>query len=130
MEYGVSIVRRSAGRLTLLHVVEPISLGYDPKGGTGLDVEGYERRLAEYGLAQLQKFVPAAAELGCEVKAIVSRGKAYQEILRVATERQADLIVLGVHGRHALDRLAFGSTAEHLVRRSTCPVLAVPPPAS
>ena len=130
MEYGVSIVRRSAGRLTLLHVVEPISLGYDPKGGTGLDVEGYERRLAEYGLAQLQKFVPAAAELGCEVEAIVSRGRAYQEILRVATERQADLIVLGVHGRHALDRLVFGSTAEHLVRRSTCPVLAVPPPAS
>jgi nucleotide-binding universal stress UspA family protein len=128
VEYGASIVRRSAGRLTLLHVVEPISLGYDPKGGTGLDVEGYERRLAEYGLAQLQKFVPAAAELGCEVEAIVSRGKAYQEILRVATERQADLIVLGVHGRHALDRLVFGSTAEHLVRRSTCPVLAVPPP--
>ena len=73
---------------------------------------------------------PTGAELGCEVEAIVSRGKAYQEILRVATERQADLIVLGVHGRHALDRLVFGSTAEHLVRRSTCPVLAVPPPAS
>ena len=58
LEYAVSIVRHAAGRLTLLHVVEPISLGYDPKGGTGLDVEGYERGLAESGLAQLQKFAP------------------------------------------------------------------------
>jgi nucleotide-binding universal stress UspA family protein len=126
--YAASLVRHAVGRLTLLHVVEPMPLGYDPKGGTGFDVEGYERGLAESGLSQLQTFAPDAAELGCEVEAIVARGKAYQEILRVATERQVDLIVLGVHGRHALDRLVFGSTAEHLVRRSTCPVLAVPPP--
>ena len=128
--YAVSIVRRAAGRLTLLHVVEPILLGYDPKAGTGFDVEGYERGLADSARARLQTFAPDAADLGCEVEAIVSRGKAYQEILRAAAERQTDLTVLGVHGRHALDRLVFGSTAEHLVRRSTCPVLAVPPPAS
>jgi nucleotide-binding universal stress UspA family protein len=127
VEYAVSIVRRAAGRLTLLHAVEPIPLGYDPKAGTGFDVEGYERGLAESARAQLQTFAPDAADLG-ELEAIVSRGKAYQQILRVATERQADLIVLGVHGRHALDRLVFGSTAEHLVRRSTCPVLAIPRP--
>ena len=126
--YAASIARQAVGRLTLLHVVEPMPLGYDPKGGTGFDVEGYERGLAESGLSQLQTFASDAAELGCEVEAVVARGKAYQEILRVATERQADLIVLVVHGRHALDRLVFGSTAEHLVRRSTCPVLAVPPP--
>ena len=126
--YAASIARQAVGRLTLLHVVEPMPLGYDPKGGTGFDVEGYERGLAESGLSQLQTFASDAAELGCEVEAVVARGKAYQEILRIATDRQADLIVLGVHGRHALDRLVFGSTAEHLVRRSTCPVLAVPPP--
>jgi len=128
--YAASIVRHAAGRLTLLHVVEPMPLGYDPKSGTGFDLERYERGLAESALSQLQKLAPEEAELGCEVEPIVSRGRAYQEILRVATERQVDLIVLGVHGRHALDRLVFGSTAEHLVRRSTCPVLAVPPPGS
>ena len=126
--YAASIAGHAAGQLTLLHVVEPMPLAYDPKAGTGFDVERYERGLAESALAQLQKFAPEGAEPGSEVEVIVSRGKAYQEILRVATERQADLIVLGVHGRHALDRLVFGSTAEHLVRRSTCPVLAVPPP--
>jgi nucleotide-binding universal stress UspA family protein len=56
----------------------------------------------------------------------VTRGKAYKEILRAAVERQTDLIVVGVHGRNAFDRLVFGSTTEHIVRRATCPVLAVP----
>ena len=74
---------------------------------------------------QLRELVPDGPTVGCEAATIVTRGKAYAEILRVATERQADLIVLGVHGRGALDRLVFGSTTEHIVRRATCPVLTV-----
>jgi nucleotide-binding universal stress UspA family protein len=45
--------------------------------------------------------------------------------MREAGQRGADLIVVGVHGRSALDRLVFGSTAEHLIRRATCPILTV-----
>jgi nucleotide-binding universal stress UspA family protein len=41
----------------------------------------------------------------------------------VAAEDQADLIVLGVHGRTALDLLLLGSTTNQLVRHATCPVL-------
>ena len=63
------------------------------------------------------------------VDTVVTQGKAYREILRLASERDADLIVLGVHGRNAVDRLVFGSTTEHVVRRGTCPVLTVPAPA-
>jgi nucleotide-binding universal stress UspA family protein len=43
--------------------------------------------------------------------------------LRVAAEHSADLLVLGVHGRGALDRMFFGSTTQHLVRQAACPVL-------
>jgi nucleotide-binding universal stress UspA family protein len=32
---------------------------------------------------------------------------------------------MGVHGRNAPDRLVFGSTTEHIIRRATCPVLTV-----
>lgn len=45
------------------------------------------------------------------------------EILRVAAEDRADLIVMGVHGRNAADVLLFGSTTNQVVRRATCPVL-------
>jgi nucleotide-binding universal stress UspA family protein len=39
------------------------------------------------------------------------------------TEDQADLIVLGVHGRRAIDILLLGSTTNQVVRHATCPVL-------
>ncbi len=127
-EYAASLARHGAGRLTLLHVVEPIPVGYDPMVGPPFDIAGYELRMEESGRAQLHKMAPNSAAVGCEVETSLARGKAYKEILRVATERQADLIVLGVHGRNALDRLVFGSTTEHIIRRARCPVLAVPAP--
>ena len=127
-EYAASLARHGAGRLTLLHVVEPMPVGYDPMVGPPFDIAGYEFRMEESGRAQLQKLAPDSATAGCEVETLLARGKAYKEILRVAAERQADLIVLGVHGRNALDRLVFGSTTEHIIRRARCPVLAVPAP--
>jgi nucleotide-binding universal stress UspA family protein len=53
----------------------------------------------------------------------MGHGKAHREIVSVATEESADLIVMGVHGRNALDVMLFGSTTNQVVRRATCPVL-------
>ena len=52
-------------------------------------------------------------------------GKSYAEMLDAAREQHADLIVVGVRGRSALDLGFFGSTTNHLVRSATCPVLTV-----
>jgi nucleotide-binding universal stress UspA family protein len=128
MEYAASFARHAAGRLTVLHVVEPVPIGYDPMAGTAFDLAGYEDRLEESSRAQLRTFAPDRAAAGCEVETMLTRGRAYKEILRIAGERQADLIVVGVHGRNAFDRLVFGSMTEHIIRRATCPVLAVPAP--
>jgi nucleotide-binding universal stress UspA family protein len=47
-------------------------------------------------------------------------------VLCRALRAQADLIVMGVHGRGALDLGLFGSTTHHVIRESVCPVLIVP----
>ena len=126
LEYATSLAGHAAGRLTLLHAVEAILVGNDPMGQVNFDVVGYQHALEDSAKADLQKLLPQPIGHGSETDTVVTHGRAYKEILGVATERQADLIVLGVHGRNALDRLVFGSTAEHVVRRATCPVLAVP----
>lgn len=57
---------------------------------------------------------------------IISRGYPFEEILKVAEEKKADLIVLGAHGRHSLAReLRFGSQAEKVFRRAKCNVMFV-----
>lgn len=53
------------------------------------------------------------------------QGDPATEILRVAQETHADLIVMGTHGRTGLDRLLMGSVAEQVVRRAPCPVVTV-----
>jgi len=52
-------------------------------------------------------------------------GKPSEEILDLATEVGADLILVGTHGHSGLERLVVGSTAERVVRHAGCPVLVV-----
>ncbi len=50
-------------------------------------------------------------------------GMAADDIVRVAEEQNADLIVIGTHGRTGLKRVLMGSVAEAVMRCATCPVL-------
>jgi nucleotide-binding universal stress UspA family protein len=54
-------------------------------------------------------------------------GRPAQEILKAAAALPAGLIVMGTHGRRAVDRAVLGSVAETVLRKAPCPVLAVPP---
>ena len=67
--------------------------------------------------------MPEEARDWCRPSLRIGHGKPYREILGVATEDAADLIVMGVHGRNPLDVALFGSTTNHIVRQATCPVL-------
>jgi len=72
---------------------------------------------------RLESLVPAETRDRCAMTTAVCHGKPYIEILRLAEETAADLIVLGVHGRKRLDVAMFGSTTYHVVRRAACPVV-------
>jgi nucleotide-binding universal stress UspA family protein len=56
------------------------------------------------------------------------RGDEAAEILKLAEEAGADLIVMGTHGRGGLSRLVMGSVAERVMRKARCPVLTVRTP--
>jgi len=125
LRHAASLAEHAAAQLTLMHAVEYLPVGYDPIVVMPFDVTAYNTALEEAAKARLRTFVPDAIRLGCDTDDVVVSGKPYVEILRIAAERQVDLIVLGVHGRSALDKVVFGSTTEHILRRATCPVLTV-----
>ena len=55
----------------------------------------------------------------------VAEGLPFTEILRVAREKDIDLIVMGTHGHTGLAHVFLGSVADKVVRRAPCPVLTV-----
>lgn len=71
----------------------------------------------------------AAADLavaGFSAFSVVRIGHPAEAIVEVAREYAADLIVLGTHGRHGLDRLLNGSVAESVLHHAPCAVFIHP----
>jgi nucleotide-binding universal stress UspA family protein len=65
---------------------------------------------------------------GLEGEIVVVHGIPFQEILETAKMQQADLIIMGTHGRTGLHHVLMGSVAEKVVRLAPCPVLVVRQP--
>lgn len=72
-----------------------------------------------------QALVARAHDLGVPTAFLVWEGDPGEAIVDAATAEQADLIVLGSHGRHGIDRSLFGSVSDHVVRHAPCPVVVV-----
>ena len=73
----------------------------------------------------LRKAVPDEARDFCEVTERVEMGTAWRQILHVAEQTDAELIVMGEHAHGALGRAFFGSTTAHVVRQAARPVLVI-----
>ncbi len=110
LNYAMSMAQEADAHLTVLHVMTP-------------DTRDTPDALEEMSRQRLRDVVPNAVGAYCSVDTMTAEGTPYREILRVATEQQNDLIVIGVHGRGMADLMFFGSTTQHLVRQAACPVL-------
>ena len=64
---------------------------------------------------------------GVKARAVVRVGVAWEEIVDLAAEEHADMVVMGTQGRTGLERLLLGSVAERVIRQAPCPVLTVRP---
>jgi nucleotide-binding universal stress UspA family protein len=129
LKLACSLAHEARCALTLLHVIEwpweeppPPSLQELPAEQAGALAE-YRRYLEKSAMVRLAALTHDADFDRCAPLSRVVHGKAHVEILRVAGEISADLIVMGVHGRNAVDLILFGSTTNQIVRRASCPVL-------
>lgn len=127
LEYAMSLAQESDGHLTLLHVNAEEAegaLGFESDvADEDLAIGDRQRRRDEALLARLKASVPAAVAEYCSVETMVGRGKPWREILRIASEQDSDVIVMGAQGRGAAELMFFGSTTSQVVREATCPVL-------
>jgi nucleotide-binding universal stress UspA family protein len=123
LEYALSLAQEADGQLTVVHVLTSQLVPDAVLADQHLSVLAYERQREDEARCRLDEAVPSTASSYCRVESTIVRGTPWCEIVGIATAKQSDLIVLGVHGRSAVDLMFFGSTAHQVVRHASCPVL-------
>jgi nucleotide-binding universal stress UspA family protein len=125
LAYALNLAEEADAHLTLLHAIEmPPELRENPLL-PDFDVDRIHAAAEADALQRLRALIPDHAKTYCAVETAVAEGRAYRQLLLRAAEEKADLIVMGVHGRGAIDLLMFGSTTYHVIRAATCPVFIV-----
>ncbi len=108
--------------LTMVHVFEYPRAAYTD---SALYSGGLVEPVLEEAQFKLSELLGSTRQQVPEASAQIRQGIAYEEILAVARESGADLIVMGTHGRTGFARAVLGSLAEKVVRLSPVPVLTV-----
>jgi nucleotide-binding universal stress UspA family protein len=73
----------------------------------------------------VSKVMEAAGKEGIETTSIVVKGKPYEAIIETSKQNNADLIIVGSHGRTGLSRLLMGSVTERIIGHAEAAVLVV-----
>lgn len=123
LQYAQSLGKQLGAALTLIHVVEPFWYphdwdyvpGFEGKIGTEAREKEARKRLAGLATELVDSSVPT--------EPCVRVGTPWNEIVSAAENLDADLIIIGTHGRTGLKHVVMGSTAERVVRHAHCPVL-------
>ena len=119
-----ALARDHHAALTILHVRETPVVPFAEFGAVPpVDVPSRTALLEK-----MAEFEPPDDATGVEY--LVADGIPAEEIVKVASDRGCDLIVMGTHGRSWLKHRLFGSVTEDVVRRARCPVMVVKAPAA
>lgn len=106
--------------LLVLYVIPPMAYSFDTS--TVLpDIERHEQE----AVAQAQESVELVFAGQSRVRFLTSRGVPANVICDLAEQEDIDLIIVGSHGRGAMQRALLGSVSQAVVRHATVPVLVV-----
>ena len=126
LHHAAALASESNGRLTLVHVAKGISPADLSRYKYQLRVPESQALGTEDAWRRLQNAIPLALRGSGRVHVRVLTGDPSTEIVRIAAEANADLIVVGVTSRGAIGRRMFSATATWVMRTAGRLVLAVP----
>lgn len=125
LQEAIRLAQQQRAQLELVHVFEDVLYWVDESYINYAELQETIRASGEKILTQAQALVQQAG-LTAETKLLEAKSQRIANILVAEAERwQAELIVIGTHGRTGFSRLVLGSVAEGVVRTASMPVLLV-----
>ena len=131
IKYGVLLAQKLDAKIILVHVDEiPMTTPYiaDPLLNESPVMIPEMMQIQEEASKNLFNRIRKTEGEKVDISTYSRIGRPQDEILTVAEECNADLIIVGTHGRTGLDLFISGSVSESVARKSKCPVLIIPMP--
>lgn len=128
LDKACQLATHFGAELLAVHVtqtVEPV-YGFAPYSVTPIQVDELKHAVHEGAEAELKKLLELSQFAPIRTRAIVREGHPAKQIVELASDENADLIVISTHGLTGWRHLVSGSVAENVVRLAACPVLVVP----
>lgn len=120
---AVDLAAQVGGTVTLVHSYElPM---YSFPDSVVVSSPETAQKITTEALKRLDEAVARRSGKGIAIKPVLRMGAAWDELNGVATEEDADLIVVGTHGRRGFSRVVLGSVAERMMRTAVRPLLVV-----
>jgi nucleotide-binding universal stress UspA family protein len=122
---AVDIAKKYNAELHLIHIIPNLNY-FTP----------YESFLTPENLIAIERNIEKEVDkdfdkitktVDMSVKKVVKTGVTFVEIIDYIKTEGIDLVVMGTHGRSAIEHILIGSVAEKVVRKSPCPVLTIRP---
>ena len=121
LDEAVRIAIALRARLCIAHVIDAAALVQHGMGlGTYIDIEKVKDEMRQSGNGLLDQAVATAVAMGCQAEHMLIESPTDQRVAEMIADRarnwEADLVVVGAHGRRGFERMFVGSVAENLVR--------------
>lgn len=119
---GVFLAKKFEAEIAIVHVVNiPVSVGSIDAGILPEEAMDFSKSTGQNLLDKLVK----THSKGMEVKKFLPIGSPVDEVVELTKEYNADLLVVGTHGRSGLSKLFLGSVEEQIVSQVNCEVYVV-----
>ena len=130
VEQAARLAKDQRAQLRIVHVVEQSRLAFAAAGPVAVDLEGILEALRKAGQEALDRSRAQARRAGVDAETAIIGDDAVDDRVAVILAQEAkrwnaDLIVLGTHGRRGIDHLLMGSVAEAVARIAPAHVLLV-----
>jgi nucleotide-binding universal stress UspA family protein len=127
MKFSMRLARGLDAHLIVAHVIDPMGNGFLTEQAMGYMPE-YIANVRAQTEDYLDRFITTNSDGRVPISSVLGEGKPWTVINETAAECRADLIVINLHGRGAIERMLLGSTAERVIRTASVPVLSLPLP--
>jgi nucleotide-binding universal stress UspA family protein len=124
LPYAADFAKTYNAKLYILHTIYDVIKATDSHI-PHISTDELYKELNEWAMKEIDTCCIEEVRGLSGVEKVVIKGIPYEEIIKFATEKEVDIIVMGTYGREEFERFIFGSTVEKVVRRAPCPVMTV-----